>query len=135
MSAVDVRCLEFGAEAFGLLAHVVDEFWSLDTLRKSREVFDQGGHGELAARFVALENEWFEISAGSVDCSRQSGTPGPHDDYVADIFHAGFDSLGSKKILVSAWAPPSTTWKLRILRPLADPAARPCARSTIHDTG
>src|SRR5512133_3249870 len=109
MSAVDVPGFKFGAETLGLFAHVVDEFGPLDPLRKAREVFYQSGHGELAAWFVALENKWFEISAGSVDCSRQSGTPGPHDDYVADFFHAGFDSLGSKKILVSAWAPSSTT--------------------------
>ena len=78
-----VRHLQFRAEADGLLLHVLDEVWALDTLGPSGEVFYQGGDGELAAGFVAFQDERLEVGAGSVDGGSQACAAGTEDDSVA----------------------------------------------------
>jgi hypothetical protein len=75
---------DLGAEARGLLLHVVDEFGALDAVGPAGEVFDEGGDGELAARLVAFEDERLEVGARGVDGSGQPGAAGAEDDGVAD---------------------------------------------------
>ena len=65
----DVAHLEFGAEADGLLLHVLDEVGPLDALGPAGKVFDQSGDGELAARLMAFEDERLEVGSCSVDGS------------------------------------------------------------------
>jgi hypothetical protein len=67
IDGVEVGHLEFGAEADGLLLHVLDEVRTLDALGPAGKVFDQRGDGELAARLVAFEDEGLEVGTGSVD--------------------------------------------------------------------
>ena len=45
-----------------LLAHVVDEFRALDAVGESGKVFDQGGEGQLAARFVSFDDEGLRLA-------------------------------------------------------------------------
>ena len=75
--------LELGAEADGLLFHVLDELGALDAVGPAGKVFDQRGDGELAARLVAFEDERLEVGPGGVDSSGKSGATGAEDDSVA----------------------------------------------------
>jgi hypothetical protein len=79
--------LEFGAEADGLLLHVLDEFGALDTFGPAGEVFHQRGDGELAAGLVALEDERLEVGARGVDGGGEAGAAGAEDDGVANFGH------------------------------------------------
>ena len=49
-----------GAEALGLLLHVLDEIGAVDAFGKAGEVLDFGGERKLAADFVAFHDEGFE---------------------------------------------------------------------------
>jgi len=80
----EVRHFELGAEADGLLLHVLDEVGALDALGPAGKVFDQRGDGELAAGLVAFEDERLEVGARGVDGSGQPGAAGAEDDGVAD---------------------------------------------------
>ncbi len=83
IDGVEVGHPELGAEADGLLLHVLDELGALDALGPAGEVFDQRGDRELPAGLVAFEDERLEIGAGSVDGSGKAGAPGAEDDSVA----------------------------------------------------
>ena len=76
---------QFGAEAGGLLLHVLNEFWPLDAFGPAGEVFHQGGDGELAAGLVAFEDEGFEIGAGGVDGGGEASAAGAKDDGIAHV--------------------------------------------------
>src|ERR1700733_14537158 len=80
---VKVGHAELGAEADGLLLHVLDEVGTLDALGPAGKVFDQRGDRELPAGFVAFEDERLEVGACSVDGGGKSGAPGAEDDSVA----------------------------------------------------
>ena len=84
---------ELGAEADGLLLHVLDELGTLDALGPAGKVFDQGGDGELAAGLMALEDEGLEIGAGGVDGGGESGAAGAEDDGVADFVRCRHTNL------------------------------------------
>ena len=75
---------DLGAEARGLLLHVVDELGALDAVGPAGEVLDKRGDGELAAGLVAFEDERFEVGARGVDGSGQPGAAGAQDDGVAN---------------------------------------------------
>ena len=79
----DVAHAELGAEAGGLLLHVLDELGALDALGPAGEVFDQGGDGELAAGLVAFDDERLEVGARGVDGCGEAGAAGSEDDGVA----------------------------------------------------
>ena len=82
---------EFGAEARGLLAHVLDELGPLDALGKAGEVFDQGGDGELATGLVSFEDERLEVGARGIDGGGESGAAGAEDDGIENsIRHVRF---------------------------------------------
>jgi len=85
-----MRQLKLGPEARGLLLHVVDQFRTLDALRPAGKVLDQGGDGELAAGFVAFEDQGIEAGAGGVDGRGESGAAGAEDYGVANLCHAEF---------------------------------------------
>ena len=73
---VQVRQLEGGAEARGLLLHVVDQFRALDAFGPAGKILDQRGDGELAAGLVAFKDERVQASAAGVDGGRKSGAAG-----------------------------------------------------------
>ena len=77
---------ELGAEAGGLLLHVLDEFGALHAVGPAGEVFDEGGDGELASWLVTFEDERLEVGARSVDGSGEPGAAGAEDDGFADRF-------------------------------------------------
>lgn len=89
IGGVEVSHSQFGAEAGGLLLHVLDEFRPLDALGPAGEVFDQGGDGELAAWFVAFEDERLEVGTGGVDGCGEAGAAGSEDDEVAGFWIHG----------------------------------------------
>ncbi len=99
VDAVEVGHAQLGAEAGGLLLHVLDELGALDALGPAGEVFDQRGDGELAAGLVALEDEGLEVGAGGVDGGGESGATGTEDDCVAcrDLWHMGFHSVNARR--------------------------------------
>ena len=84
---------QFGAEADGLLLHVLDELGALDALGPAGEVFDERGDRELAAGLVAFEDERLEVGAGSVDGSGKAGASGAEDDGVARRVFRHMDPL------------------------------------------
>lgn len=75
---------DLGAEAGGLLFHVVDELGALNAFGPAGEVFDQRGDGELAAGLVAFEDERLEVGARGVDGSGEAGAAGAKDDAVTN---------------------------------------------------
>jgi hypothetical protein len=104
----EVRHFELGAEADGLLLHVLDELGALDAFGPAGEVFDERGDGELAAGLVALQDEGFEVGAGSVDGSGEAGASGAEDDGVASrIFrhrnHFSVNAPQRKKMHAGDW--------------------------------
>ena len=93
IDGAEVGHAQLGAEADGLLLHVLDELGALDALGPAGKVFDQRGDGELAAGLVAFEDERLEVGAGSVDGSGESGAAGAEDDSVARRVFRHMDSI------------------------------------------
>ena len=60
----DVAGAILGAEARGLLAHVVDQFRALNAFGKAGKVFDQRGDRELSAGLMAFDDQRLEVGAG-----------------------------------------------------------------------
>ena len=73
VDGAEVGQAEFGAEADGLLLHVLDEVGTLHALGPARKVFNQRGNGKLAAGLVAFEDERLEVGAAGVDGGSESG--------------------------------------------------------------
>jgi hypothetical protein len=84
---VQMGQLEVSAEAGGLLLHVVDQFGALDALRPAGKVFHLGGHRELSAGLVALQNQRVKSGAGGVDGGGESGAAGAEDYGRANLCH------------------------------------------------
>jgi hypothetical protein len=104
----EVRHFKLGAEADGLLLHVLDEFRALDAFGPAGKVFDEGGDGELAAGLVAFEDKGFKVGACSVDGSGEAGASGAEDDGVAcRIFrhrnHFSVNARRRKKMQLGDW--------------------------------
>jgi hypothetical protein len=89
----EVGHAELGAEAGGLLLHVLDELGTLDAFGPAGKVFDEGGDGELAAGLVAFEDEGLEVGAGGVDGGGEACAAGAEDDGVADFVRDGHRDL------------------------------------------
>lgn len=90
---------DLGAEALGLLAHVVHELATHNSLGEAGEVLDVGGGGQLATGSGAISHEalvqsGLEVCAGQVDGSRVGG-------------RAGTDNWGTKK---SSSQPKRSMW-------------------------
>ena len=79
----EVGHAELGAEAGGLLLHVFDELGALDAFGPAGEIFDEGGDGELAAGFVAFQDEGLEVGTAGVDGGGEACTARAEDDEVA----------------------------------------------------
>jgi len=75
----------FGAEARGLLAHVLDQFRPLDAFGKPGKIFHQRGHRQLSARFMAFDHERLEVGAGAVEGGGVTGAPRAYDHNIAYI--------------------------------------------------
>ena len=84
LDAADERVLDACAELFCLGLHVHHQLRSHDAVGETREVFDFGGRGELAAGHVAGEDQGLQVGATGVDGCRVAGAAGADDD---DVFH------------------------------------------------
>jgi len=84
LEAGDGGVLEACAEALGLGFHVHDELGAVDAVDEAGEVLDEGGGGELAAGFLALEDEGVEVCARCVDGCGEACAAGADDD---QLFH------------------------------------------------
>ena len=78
-----------GAEAFGLLLHVLDQVRAVDAFGKAGEVLDFGGKRKLSAYLQALDHQRFQASAGGIDSGGVSGATGTNND---DFMHVGLIS-------------------------------------------
>jgi hypothetical protein len=74
---------QLGAEADGLLLHVLDELGALDALGPAGKVFDQRGDGELSAGLVAFEDERLQVGARGVNGRGKARAAGAEDDGIA----------------------------------------------------
>ena len=73
-----------GTETFCLAADLVHECVAVHPFREAREIFDLGGRRQLPAGLGALQDEWVQVGACSVDGGGESGAAGSEDD---DVFH------------------------------------------------
>jgi hypothetical protein len=73
---------ETGAEALGLALHVHDQLIAIHAMDETREVFDLGGRGQLAARLAAFEHQGAQASTGGVDGGSEAGAAGTEDNNV-----------------------------------------------------
>src|SRR5208282_349272 len=80
--------LVLSAEASRLLAHVLNQFGSLDTFRKAGKVFHQGGKRELASGLMPLNHQRFEVSPRGIERRCMPSASGPDDDDVANVLHS-----------------------------------------------
>ncbi len=78
IDAGHVAMFVFGAKARGLLAHVLDQFRSLNAFGKTGKVLDQRGERELASGFVAFDapavSGW-RVRCKARLCVRRSQSP------------------------------------------------------------
>src|SRR5579862_4953328 len=85
--AGQVRHPVFGAETFGLLAHVLDQLRPENAFGKSWKIFDQRGHRQLTTGLVAFDNQRLQVGARRIERGSVSGTSGPDDDNVSSFAH------------------------------------------------
>jgi hypothetical protein len=85
----------FGAEAFGLFLHILDEFGSIDAFGEAGKILDKSGERKLSAGLVAHDDEGLQVGARGVDGGSVSGATGTDDDDVSHEF---------KYMLTSRWA-------------------------------
>jgi hypothetical protein len=84
---LEVSELKLRTKPRSLPFHVVDQLRSLNTLRPSRKVLDEGSDTELSTRLVAFQNQRFQVGASAVDCRCQSGTAGTKNYGVTCLCH------------------------------------------------
>ena len=85
IDADDMPGPELSAKARCLLAHVVDEFRPLDAFGEAGKVLHQRGEGQLAAGLVAVDDEWLQVGASSIDGGGQPRASGADDDDIANV--------------------------------------------------
>ena len=85
--AGEMRHAVFRAEAFRLLAHVLDQLRSHDSFGEAGKIFHQRGERKLAAGLVAFDHKRLQIGAGGVKRGSVSGAAGTDDDDVASFAH------------------------------------------------
>jgi len=86
-----------GAEANRLLLHVLDELGAHDAVREAGEVFHLRGDGELAAGFVAGDDQRRQGGAGGIDGGCISGTA-----------RANYDDVTHKEKCKEGWGAEAT---------------------------
>jgi len=87
ISTCEVSHAIFRAETLRLLAHVLDELRTHDSLGKAGEVFYQRREGELAAGFVAFYYQRFQIGPGRVERGGVSSATRTNDYDIASFAH------------------------------------------------
>src|ERR1700733_14860773 len=75
---------EFRTEPQRLFPHVLDKIWSLNTFRPAGKILNERRKRKLAARFMAFEDDRFEIGAASVNCSSKASAARSEDHCIAD---------------------------------------------------
>ncbi len=100
INANDMPGHELRSEARGLLPHVVDEFGPLNPFGKAGEILHQCSDGELAAGFVAFDDQGTKIGARRVNRCGQPGTAGADDNHITNIcrHRIRFDSPTRRKM-------------------------------------
>src|ERR1017187_2057444 len=88
VGAGEMRHAVFGAEAFGLLAHILDELWAENTFGKSGEILDHRGQRELPAWLGGFDYDRLPGSPRRVESGSMPGASGPDDDNVPRFAHA-----------------------------------------------
>lgn len=83
--AAQVSHPEIRAEPGRLDSHILDELRSLNPLRPARKIFDQRSNGELAARLMAFQHEWFQVGPCRIDCRCQAGTSSADNYGVSNL--------------------------------------------------
>ena len=81
----DVARLVLGPETCRLLAHVVDEFRTLNAFGEAGEILDQSGKRQLSAGLVAFDNQRAQVGASRIEGSGESGASGTDDNHVANV--------------------------------------------------
>ena len=87
VGAGEVRHAVFGAKAFSLFAHVLDQLRSHDSFGKAGKIFHERREGELAPGFVTFDDKRLQIGASRVQRGGVSGAAGAQDDDVAGFAH------------------------------------------------
>src|SRR5260221_4774739 len=72
---------EPSAEFFRLFMHVHDQLRSVDAIRKSGEILDEGSRGQLTARFSSLEDEGSQVGPRGINRGCQSSAPCTNNHY------------------------------------------------------
>src|ERR1700758_2117148 len=90
IGAGEMRHAIFCTKALRLLAHVLDQLWSHDSLGETWEILHKRRHGELPAGFVPFHHQRLQVSASGVKRRGMSGASGPDDDNVASFAHCDF---------------------------------------------
>ncbi|CAB4879902.1 unannotated protein [freshwater metagenome] len=78
---------ETGAEALGLIAHLLHQLGAHHAARKSREVLNVGRLLEQTAPHEALDDERSQVGAGRVKRGRVAGWAAADNDDVLDLAH------------------------------------------------
>ena len=78
------RFLQVGAEAQGLLTHLIHQFGAHDAVFEAGVVLDLGGGHQRAAELAALEDEGLELGTRGVHGGGVTGRTGADDDDVMD---------------------------------------------------
>ena len=81
---VDVFHAQVGAEAQGLLTHLIHQFGAHDAVFEAGVVLDLGGGHQRAAELAALEDQGLELGARGVHGGGVTGRTGADDDDVMD---------------------------------------------------
>ena len=78
-ASITVPCRYSAPKCSACFLHVLDQVRAVDAFGKSGKVLDQRSERELAAGFMAVDHQRFQIGAGRVDGGRVSGAAGAND--------------------------------------------------------
>src|ERR1700704_874127 len=81
------------AKALSLLAHVLDQLRAKNAFWKSRKIFDQRCKSQLSARFMPLDDQWFQVGTRRVQRSSVSGASGADYDHITSFAHGLFATV------------------------------------------
>src|SRR5690606_20439645 len=82
---------EPGAETSGQFLHLSHEIRTHDAFREYRDEFHHGGQRQLAAGFIAFQDERIEIGPGGIQCGGIARRPGAENDNLFQSLWSPFD--------------------------------------------